>query len=125
MNVEPKRADPTPLRPLAALVRARCPRCRSGRIFGPLFAMNERCPVCGLVFQAEPGYFSAAWGISFFIGFPVVLILTMALASLVLPDWPLPLVVIPAVLLYSLFVPLVWICSRVLLIHVDKSRQRE
>lgn len=84
--------------------------------------MNERCPVCGLRFAAEPGYFTAAWAISFFIGFPVVLILTMLLAVHSLPDWPLPLVVLPAMLLFSLVVPLVWLGSRVLLIHIDRSR---
>ena len=114
---------PTPINgPILAFVRARCPRCRSGRIFGPLFAMNPSCPVCGLVFQAEPGYFTAAWAISYFVGFPVVLILTMVIALLFLPDWPLPLVVIPAILVFSLFVPAVWISSRVLLIHIDRSR---
>lgn len=122
MAGEPDTPAPRALHPLLAFVRARCPRCRSGRIFGPLFVMNDRCPVCGLQFAAEPGYFSAAWAISFFIGFPVVLILTMLLAVHWLPDWPLPLVVLPAMLLFSLVVPLVWLGSRVLLIHIDRSR---
>ncbi len=40
-----------------------CPRCRTGRIFGTSIfrifpRMHERCPVCGLKFEREQGYFS-------------------------------------------------------------------
>jgi uncharacterized protein (DUF983 family) len=45
---------------LWSLVRARCPRCRQGRMFRGSLTMNDPCPVCGLIFQREEGYFLGA-----------------------------------------------------------------
>ncbi len=115
---------PTHSLPIAILL-ARCPRCRRGAIFGRFGQTRESCEACGYSFQAEPGYFTAAWAISFFIGFPVVLVMTMALSMLYVPDWPLPLVVLPAILMFSIFVPLVALGSRVILLYIDQSRQRD
>jgi uncharacterized protein (DUF983 family) len=36
---------------LCPILRQRCPRCRTGRMFRDLFEMNDLCPVCGLPFQ--------------------------------------------------------------------------
>ena len=108
----------TPVNPLAALFLARCPRCRTGGIFRPHFP-NAVCAVCGLAFRGERGYQSGAWAISFFVGFPVIFALTLFLSMRVVPDWPLERVVLPAILLFALFVPLVWLSSFVLLIHLD------
>ena len=41
-------------------VRLRCPRCGHGPIFRGWFALLARCPVCGLTFEREPGYFVGA-----------------------------------------------------------------
>ncbi len=41
-------------------LRLRCPRCGEGRVFSGLFRVQPRCPVCGLVFEREPGYFVGA-----------------------------------------------------------------
>jgi uncharacterized protein (DUF983 family) len=38
----------------------RCPRCGRGALFRGLVRMVERCPVCGLVFERETGYFIGA-----------------------------------------------------------------
>jgi len=38
----------------------RCPRCGRGKLFRGMFAMHERCLVCDLVFEREPGYFVGA-----------------------------------------------------------------
>ena len=40
-----------------AILRQRCPRCRAGRVFRGLVDMNPSCPVCGLPFEREQGYF--------------------------------------------------------------------
>ena len=48
-----------------ALLQQRCPRCREGRMFRGLVTMNDPCPVCGLVFEREPGYFLGAMYISY------------------------------------------------------------
>jgi uncharacterized protein (DUF983 family) len=47
-------------RHLAAIVQLRCPRCLQGQVFATLFRMHEQCPVCGLRFEREPGYFTGA-----------------------------------------------------------------
>jgi uncharacterized protein (DUF983 family) len=38
----------------------RCPRCGQGRLFTGLVRMPARCPVCGLLFEREAGYFIGA-----------------------------------------------------------------
>jgi uncharacterized protein (DUF983 family) len=34
-----------------------CPMCGGGRLFRGWFWMNERCDVCGFVYERGPGYF--------------------------------------------------------------------
>ncbi|HYK76020.1 MAG TPA: DUF983 domain-containing protein [Daejeonella sp.] len=52
-------------------VEAKCPRCRTGRIFAnPMYGfkgqkMNLRCPHCDLLFEREPGYFYVAMFVSY------------------------------------------------------------
>ncbi len=41
-------------------LRLLCPRCGGAPLFRGLFSMNERCGVCGLVFEREQGYFVGA-----------------------------------------------------------------
>lgn len=54
-----------------ALVEARCPQCRTGKMFlGSTYGFkrqrtNDICPYCGLEFEIEPGYFYAAMYISY------------------------------------------------------------
>ena len=40
--------------------RLRCPRCGDGALFARLYRMAPRCPVCGLDFERETGYFIGA-----------------------------------------------------------------
>jgi uncharacterized protein (DUF983 family) len=48
-----------------AVVQQRCPRCLQGQVFATLFRMHEQCPVCGLRFEREPGYFTGAMYLSY------------------------------------------------------------
>jgi uncharacterized protein (DUF983 family) len=57
---------------LWAVVRMRCPRCRRGRMFKGLLQMNDPCPVCGLIFEREEGYFLGAMYVSYVLGCAVV-----------------------------------------------------
>jgi uncharacterized protein (DUF983 family) len=52
-------------RHLAAIVKQRCPRCLQGQVFATLFRMHAQCPLCGLVFEREPGYFTGAMYLSY------------------------------------------------------------
>jgi len=51
-----------------AIFRLRCPRCREGAVFKSLFVPNETCPVCGLKFAREPGFFLGAMYFSYGMG---------------------------------------------------------
>src|SRR5271157_567942 len=69
---------------LEGIRRQLCPRCRQGRIFrAPLWrgflAMHERCPVCGLKFEREPGYFLGALYFSYAFSIPPGLLLVLLL----------------------------------------------
>ena len=46
-------------------MKQRCPRCLQGQVFATLFRMHEQCPVCGLRFEREPGYFTGAMYLSY------------------------------------------------------------
>jgi uncharacterized protein (DUF983 family) len=57
-----------------------CPRCRIGNIYPKSIfrgfpAMRERCPVCGLTFEREEGYFLGAMLVDYAIGIAIVTIL--------------------------------------------------
>lgn len=101
-----------------AILRLRCPRCLGGRVFGGLVRMNERCPVCGVHFHKEPGYFLGAMYASYFLG--VGLLTTFYLITRVLfPEWPSVLSAAAAVVPYLPLIPLVFRYSRVIWMHID------
>jgi uncharacterized protein (DUF983 family) len=110
-----------PKRPfwLWAMIRQRCPRCRLAPLFHGLFAMHETCPLCGLRFQRDQGYFLGAMYVSYPIS--AVLICAMLwLGSLLLPEWHLNWVLFAVVLpLFLPMVPLVFRYSRTLWIWFD------
>jgi uncharacterized protein (DUF983 family) len=98
----------------------RCPRCREGRIFKGLFAMNDPCPVCGLVFEREGGYFLGAMYFSYALAI-LILVPLFYLFQWLLPGWPGILVASVAVLPYLPLTPLVFRYSRVLWIYFDRA----
>lgn len=54
----------------------KCPHCLRGKVFSGIYAMNPRCPDCGIKFEKESGYFLGAIVFSYFIGvFSVIPIL--------------------------------------------------
>lgn len=51
-----------------AIVHAKCPRCRKGKMFSPGFfkqKMHKRCPYCDLYFERHPGYFYVSMFVSY------------------------------------------------------------
>ena len=103
---------------LRAIRGLRCPRCGQGRVFASTWAMHRACPVCGLVFEREPGYFTGAMYFSYALGLPIVALGTL-LAWLLLPGWPLIRLVALAWLFFLPLVPAVFRASRVLFLHFD------
>ena len=104
---------------LGAALRGRCPQCGQGRIFHGRFAMHVYCPVCGLKFEREQGYFLGAMYFSYFLSVPLIG------AALLLLSWLLPelawevRVGLSGVALLP-FVPVLFRYSRVLWIHFDR-----
>jgi uncharacterized protein (DUF983 family) len=109
---------------LTGIFRQLCPRCRVGKIFrGSLLRvfprMHERCPICGLKFAREEGYFLGAMYISYGIG--VAMICGFATVFWILTRWPLQKVVLWGVVLFIPFTPAIAFFSRVLWIYLDRS----
>lgn len=55
-----------------SLLKCKCPQCQSGQMFPHsafniqhFMKMNEECPVCGLHFEIEPGFFWGAMYVSY------------------------------------------------------------
>jgi uncharacterized protein (DUF983 family) len=106
-----------------AVLHERCPRCREGALFrAPLWrgflAMYDCCPLCGLRYEREPGYFLGAMYFSYLISIPPVLIL--ALVFWRLTNWRFDLVMGAAFVAWLPFVPAVTRLARVIWIYVDR-----
>ncbi len=105
---------------LVAAARGRCPRCDRGRIFRGRFAMHPSCPVCGLRFEREQGYFTGAMYVSYMLALPVVAVCAL-LVYLVAPGLSFEATIGIAALLFLPFVPLIFRYSRILWIHLDQA----
>jgi uncharacterized protein (DUF983 family) len=105
---------------LWALIRQRCPRCHKGRMFRTLLQMNDPCPVCGLLFQREEGYFLGAMYVSYFLS-AAVLIPLYLIAMLLMPNHNSIIVALVATAAYLPFIPFVYRYSRLLWIYLDRA----
>lgn len=81
--------------------------------------MNEPCPVCGLRFERDPGYFLGAMYASYFLASGVMVPLLFLIWWL-WPDLDSVDVVLVTGLAFLPFVPLVFRYSRVIWIHLDR-----
>jgi hypothetical protein len=81
--------------------------------------MNTDCPVCGLAFEREEGYFLGAMYVSYALSC-LWLGLGMLAFHLLWPDWDLGWAVLLAVAVYVPFVPLMFRYSRVIWIYFDR-----
>jgi uncharacterized protein (DUF983 family) len=107
-------------RTLWAVVRQRCPRCRRGRIFRGVLAMNDACPACGLDFKGQEGDFLCAMYISYALAVAIVCPLYFAIAAL-LPTWDTYLIALVTSVLYLPLSPAVFRSSRVVWIYLDRA----
>lgn len=69
---------------LSHAVRWRCPNCGRGELFRGVFRMLPRCPVCGLSYFPEQGYYVGAMIINY--GVTTAVVVAIFLLSLLLPD---------------------------------------
>ena len=105
-----------------AVLHERCPRCREGPLFRKALwrcslAMHECCPVCGLRYEREPGYFLGAMYFSYALSIPPVLILILLIWRI--SGWPYDVAIGAAVVAWLPFVPFVSRVARVLWIYFD------
>jgi hypothetical protein len=82
--------------------------------------MNDPCPVCGLIFQREEGYFLGSMYVSYLLSSVLLIAFYFALAAL-LPGWSGITVAFLALIPYLPLVPLVFRYSRVIWIHFERS----
>jgi len=121
---------PTPAQPtgaiacflarLWAILRLRCPRCFRGKVFKGSFAMNDPCPVCGVIFQREEGYFLGAMYVSYLLASVIYLSLYF-LGQELWPDFNSYLLVLAITIVYLPLVPAVFRYSRVVWMHFERS----
>lgn len=102
-----------------AVLLQRCPRCRQGRLFRGVFAMNDPCPVCGLIFQREEGYFLGAMYVTYVIA-AVFVGAGYFGARWLLPGWDAFLVLNLLCLFYLPFTPALFRYSRTIWIHFER-----
>jgi uncharacterized protein (DUF983 family) len=112
----------TDLKMWPAIIHAKCPRCRKGKIFAnPMYSLHgqkilERCPNCGLVYEREPGYFYAAMYVSY--AFIVAELVTLGLGTYILTASENPWVYLGVMLsIVAILAPFNFRYSRVLLLH--------
>jgi uncharacterized protein (DUF983 family) len=108
---------------LRGILRQVCPRCREGAIFRAslwrgFLAMHETCPVCGLRFEREPGYFLGAMYFSYLLSIPPGLVIVLLLWRWT--GWRFDTVILGAFFCYLPLVPVVTRWSRVIWIYVDR-----
>src|SRR4051794_2019947 len=102
-----------------AVLTMRCPRCCRGKVFRGMFAMNDPCPVCGLVFQREEGYFLGSMYVSYLLS-SIILVASFLAGHLLLADWNPHVVLILVFLPFIPLVPLVFRYSRVIWMHFER-----
>ena len=84
-----------------------------------LLAMHDCCPVCGLRFEREQGYFIGAMYVSYILAIPPYL--AMVAGLWLLAGWRYEMALLGAVLAYLPFVPIVMRLSRVVWIYIDQA----
>ena len=91
-------------------LRLRCPRCGDGRLYRKTYRMNRACPVCGLGYYRESGYYVGAMMINY--GITAFLVLVAYLLSRLMPvmwhaspEWKIPVWMAAAIVISLLLVP--------------------
>ncbi len=104
------------MRRVAAALALRCPRCLDGAVWRAPLEMHERCPVCGLAYEREPGYFTGAMVVSYVMAVPTFGLIVVGLLAAGL-ETAIALLVGGAV--YLVLAPFIMRYSRVLWLHLD------
>ncbi len=105
-----------------AAIHGKCPQCRQGDMFissalklSEFHKMNDNCPVCGLKFEREPGFFTGAMYVNY--AFSVALIVAVGIALTVFDTYTLQAFLISIVSLVLLLLPFLFRYSRILFLY--------
>jgi len=108
----------------SAILHHKCPRCRTGAIFRYSFFQkpakftdtHKNCPVCGVQYEREPGFFFGAMYISYAFTMAILLGTAFILYNFFGdPELMVYIIAVPAVVLLSL--PVVFRYSRTLFLY--------
>ena len=109
---------------LAAISEGRCPQCREGKLFKYPFwrvdkfsEMHENCPICGLKFEVEPGFWFGAMFVSYANTIAMLVVLGVSIFY-IFNDPPVLYYIIPVTILSLLTVPFNFRISRVVYLHL-------
>jgi uncharacterized protein (DUF983 family) len=102
---------------LKAVLRSRCPHCLKGEVFSSLMKMHENCPVCGIDFEREHGFFMMSIFIGYILGFIVVV---PPLIILFLLDAPVVAYFLLSAAILIPLSPFIFRYSRILWLHLDE-----
>src|SRR5882762_6384053 len=81
--------------------------------------LQQRCAICDLKFEREPGYFLGAMYISYGLG--VLIMAPIAALLWALTGWWVTKVIVWAVVLFLPLAPTITLFARVLWIYLDQS----
>src|SRR5690242_844321 len=111
-------------------LRLRCPRCGRTRLYAGWFTMHERCAVCGLRYEREPGYFVGA----IYVNYAATIV--VAAGTVLVLDWTIGLTLgqqlaigialgalVPV--LFFRYARSLWLSLGYLVIRADEHRQPE
>ena len=85
-----KSSGPAFLDVIARGLRLRCPCCGLGALFQRAFRMHHDCPVCGLNYFREPGYYVGAMILNYAATAFLMLVIYLLVAFLLPPIWNAP-----------------------------------
>jgi uncharacterized protein (DUF983 family) len=106
-----------------AVIEGKCPRCRKGDIFkssatslSKFHQMHENCPVCGLKYEREPGFFVGAMYVNY--AFSVAIIITVGVSLTIFNIYNLYIFMFTVIGIILLLLPFLFRYSRILYLHL-------
>lgn len=101
---------------LRALLKGRCPHCLQGQVFSGVWRTHEECPVCGIHFAREDGYYMMSVFIGYVLGSVFIAPILLALYLADAPGWAYAAasgILVP-------LAPLIFRYSRLIWLHLDE-----
>lgn len=109
---------------ILAMANGKCPKCHEGDIFeykwwqlAHFSKMNKNCPICGVQYEVEPGFFYGAMYMSYGNSL-LIMILGGILIYNLFNDPPVLYYIVPITLVSLLFTPFNFRISRVFYLHL-------